>query len=302
LKQIARRVRLLTAVLSKGLTQLGYTVNDSPVFDTLTVSGGPHSQEQIRQAALSAEVNLRYFPDGRIGISLDEITLAADLEKLFAIFGAETGEIDLFTLADETELSYERPFERASDFLTHPVFNSYHSETEMMRYINRLEARDLSLTHSMIPLGSCTMKLNATAEMLPVMWPEFGGLHPFVPVEQAAGYAKLLSRLERWLAEITGFDAISLQPNSGASGEYTGMLVIRAYHESQAAAGSASTGSASGERNICLIPSSAHGTNPASAVMAGFEVVIVACDDNGNIDVADLRAKAENTPPTWARS
>ncbi|MBE2222105.1 MAG: aminomethyl-transferring glycine dehydrogenase, partial [Anaerolineae bacterium] len=283
LKQIARRVRLLTAVLSHGLQQLGYTVNDAPVFDTIKVSSGPHSQAQIRQAALNAEVNLRYFDDGGIGISLDEITLAADLEKLFTIFGAEAGEIDLFTLADDVELSYEPSFERTSAFLTHPVFNSYHSETEMMRYINRLEAKDLSLTHSMIPLGSCTMKLNATAEMLPVMWPEFGGLHPFVPVEQAAGYAHLFARLEKWLGEITGFDAISLQPNSGASGEYTGMLVIRAYHENRG----------EGQRTICLIPSSAHGTNPASAVMAGFEVVIVQCDDNGNIDVADLRAKAE---------
>ncbi len=228
-------------------------------------------------------MNLRYFADGGIGISLDEITLAADLESLFTIFGAEPGAIDLFELADETELSYERPFNRTSDFLTHPVFNSYHSETEMMRYINRLEAKDLSLTHSMIPLGSCTMKLNATAEMLPVMWPEFGGLHPFVPVEQAAGYTTLFARLERWLGEITGFDAISLQPNSGASGEYTGMLVIRAYHKSRNES----------HRNVCLIPSSAHGTNPASAVMAGFEVVVVGCDDNGNIDVADLRAKAE---------
>ena len=283
LKQIARRIRLLTAVLSKGLQQLGYTVNDSPVFDTIKVSDGPHSQAQIRQAALNSEVNLRYFDDGGIGISLDEITLAADLEKLIAIFGGESGEIDLFELADEVELNYEPSFERTSDFLTHPVFNSYHSETEMMRYINRLEAKDLSLTHSMIPLGSCTMKLNATAEMLPVMWPEFGGLHPFVPVEQAAGYATLFARLEGWLGEITGFDAISLQPNSGASGEYTGMLVIRAYQESLGET----------QRTVCLIPSSAHGTNPASAVMAGFEVVVVGCDDNGNIDVADLRAKAE---------
>ena len=293
LKQIARRVRLLTAVLSQGLQQLGYTVNDAPVFDTITVSGGPHSQAQIKQAALNAEVNLRYFSDGdiadgSIGISLDEITLAADLEKLFTIFGAEQGEIDLFTLADDVELSYESSFERTSDFLTHPVFNSYHSETEMMRYINRLEAKDLSLTHSMIPLGSCTMKLNATAEMLPVMWPEFGGLHPFVPVDQAAGYAQLFARLETWLGEITGFDAISLQPNSGASGEYTGMLVIRAYQENRG----------EGQRNICLIPSSAHGTNPASAVMAGFDVVIVKCDDNGNIDVTDLRAKAEKYADT----
>ena len=283
LKQIARRVRLLTAVLAQGLQNLGYTINDTPIFDTIKVSGGPHSQEQIKQAALTAQVNLRYYDDGGIGISLDEITLADDLETLFAIFGAEANEVDLFTLADAVELSYEQSFNRASSFLTHPVFNSYHSETEMMRYINRLEAKDLSLIHSMIPLGSCTMKLNATAEMLPVMWPRFGSLHPFVPRDQAEGYAILFERLEKWLSEITGFDKISLQPNSGASGEYAGMLVIRAYHESRG----------DFERNICLIPSSAHGTNPASAVMAGFKVVVVKCDENGNIDVEDLRAKAE---------
>jgi glycine dehydrogenase len=283
LRQIARRVRLLTAVLAHGLEQLGYSVNDAPVFDTLKVSGGPHSQDDIRQAALAHHVNLRYYEDGSVGVSLDEITLVQDIHRLFAVFGAETGEIDIEALADEVELSYERPFDRQSDFLAHPVFNSYHSETEMMRYINRLEARDLSLTHSMIPLGSCTMKLNATAEMLPVMWPKFGALHPFVPVEQAAGYQELFARLEGWLAEITGFAAISLQPNSGASGEYTGMLVIRAYQEARG----------EGHRDICLIPSSAHGTNPASAVMAGMQVIVVACDDNGNIDMADLRAKAE---------
>ncbi|PIE80570.1 MAG: glycine dehydrogenase (aminomethyl-transferring) [Chloroflexi bacterium] len=288
LKQIAKRVRLLTAVLAQGLQNLGYTINDAPVFDTIKVSGGSRSQEQIQQAALKAHVNLRYFDDGSIGISLDEITLATDLETLLAIFGAETDKVDLFTLADEVELNYEQPFNRTSSFLTHPVFNSYHSETEMMRYINRLEAKDLSLIHSMIPLGSCTMKLNATAEMLPIMWPRFGSLHPFVPREQAAGYSILFERLEKWLSEITGFDAISLQPNSGASGEYTGMLVIRAYHESRGDL----------KRNICLIPSSAHGTNPASAVMAGFKVMVVKCDENGNIDVEDLRLKAEKYADT----
>ncbi|MBK8988116.1 MAG: aminomethyl-transferring glycine dehydrogenase [Chloroflexi bacterium] len=283
LKRIAQRVRLLTAVLARGLSQLGYSLNQTPTFDTLTVSGGPHSQAQIRQAALAQQVNLRYNADGSIGVSLDEITLVKDLHALFAIFGAEAGEIDVAALADAVELSYERPFERTTSYLAHPVFNSYHSETEMMRYITRLQNRDLSLTHSMIPLGSCTMKLNATAEMLPIMWPKFGALHPFVPVEQAAGYRELFQKLEGWLAEITGFSAISLQPNSGASGEYTGMLTIRAYHHARG----------EGHRHICLIPSSAHGTNPASATMAGMEVVVVACDDNGNIDVADLRAKAE---------
>ena len=283
LRKIARRVQLLTAVLHQALSKLGYTLNDGPIFDTITVSGGPKSQEQIREAALNHEINLRYWADGRIGISLDEIVETAELEQLFAIFGAAEGQFNVAEMADAINLAYPEAHARTSDFLTHPVFNSYHSETEMMRYINRLEARDLSLTHSMIPLGSCTMKLNATAEMLPVMWPKFGGLHPFVPRDQAAGYKILFERLERWLAEVTGFAAVSLQPNSGASGEYAGMLVIRAYHLSRG----------DNQRNICLIPSSAHGTNPASAVMAGMDVVVVKCDDNGNIDVADLREKAE---------
>ena len=181
------------------------------------------------------------------------------------------------------ELDYAPAFARTSAYLTHPVFNSYHAEHEMLRYIKRLEARDLSLTHSMIPLGSCTMKLNATTEMIPVTWPEFAHLHPFAPVEQAAGYQELFARLERWLAEITGFAAVSLQPNAGSQGEYAGLLVIRGYHESRG----------EGHRTVCLIPSSAHGTNPASAVMAGFEVVVVACDDHGNVDLADLRAKVD---------
>ncbi|MEZ4592578.1 MAG: aminomethyl-transferring glycine dehydrogenase [Chloroflexota bacterium] len=283
LRKIARRVQLLTAVLHQALSQLGYTTNDGPIFDTITVSGGPKSQDAIREAALSREMNLRYFADGRIGISLDEIVETYELEQLFEIFGAAEGQFNVAEMADAVNLAYPDTHARTSDFLTHPVFNSFHSETEMMRYINRLEARDLSLTHSMIPLGSCTMKLNATAEMLPVMWPKFGGLHPFVPRDQAAGYKILFERLERWLAEVTGFAGVSLQPNSGASGEYTGMLVIRAYHLSRG----------DDQRNICLIPSSAHGTNPASAVMAGMDVVVVKCDDDGNIDVDDLREKAE---------
>ena len=282
LKQIARRVHLLTAVLAKGLQQLGYTIENDNFFDTIKVSGGPRNQDEIHKAALAHEINLRYFDGGAIGISLDEITIVQDLEHLFEVFGA-TEALDLDELADSVEMAYTAVHARTSEFLTHPVFNSYHSETEMMRYINKLEAKDLSLIHSMIPLGSCTMKLNATAEMLPIMWPKFGGLHPFAPKEQAAGYAILFERLENWLAEITGFTAVSLQPNSGAQGEYAGMLTIRAYHLSRG----------DDHRNVCLIPSSAHGTNPASAVMAGMKVVVVKCDDNGNIDVADLRAKAE---------
>src|SRR5690606_1392457 len=178
---------------------------------------------------------------------------------------------------------YPEGLRRSTAYLTHPVFNTYHSEHEMLRYLHRLQARDLSLTTSMIPLGSCTMKLNATAEMLPITWPEFSAIHPFAPPEQAAGYRLLIAQLETWLAEITGFSAVSLQPNSGAQGEYAGLLVIRAYHESRGESG----------RKVCLIPVSAHGTNPASAVMAGFEVVVVACDKQGNVDLPDLRAKAE---------
>jgi glycine dehydrogenase len=283
IKQIAQRVRLLTQVLAKGLKKLGYTINDKPVFDTLKISGGPRSQKEIVQTALANEINLRVYEDGAVGVSLDEVTLVEHLEKLFVIFGAIPGEINIEALADSVDLAYEPTFERTSPYLTHPVFNSYHSETEMMRYINRLENKDLDLTHSMISLGSCTMKLNATAEMLPIMWPKFGGLHPFVPLDQAEGYQELTSRLEKWLAEITGFAAVSLQPNSGAQGEYTGMLTIRAYHKSRGES----------HRNVCLIPSSAHGTNPASAVMAGMKVVVVACDENGNVDVDDLRTKAE---------
>ncbi len=282
LKKMGQRVQLLTAVLAQGLNELGYTTNNTPIFDTIQISGGPRTQDEIRTVALAQEINLRYFADGRIGISLDELTDVADLERLFAVFGAEEP-LNIPGLADGVVLQYGEGYGRTSDYLTHPVFNRYHSETEMMRYITKLAKRDLSLTHSMIPLGSCTMKLNATAEMLPIMWPKFGNLHPFVPRNQAEGYTTLFTGLENWLAEITGFTAVSLQPNSGAQGEYTGMLTIRAYHHARGDT----------QRNICLIPSSAHGTNPASAVMAGMKVVVVKCDEQGNIDVADMRAQAE---------
>ncbi|MEJ2747261.1 MAG: aminomethyl-transferring glycine dehydrogenase [Anaerolineae bacterium] len=280
LRRIANRVRLLTGVLAAALKDAGYKLNDAPVFDTLRISGGPRTQADIHGAALAAEVNLRYFADGSIGVALDEATGRSDLHKLFAIFGVEA---NLEQLADGVKLGYAAPHQRKSEFLTHPVFNIYQSETEMMRYITRLQKRDLSLAHSMIPLGSCTMKLNAAVEMLPITLPEFAQMHPFAPSDQTQGYQELFRRLEKWLAEITGFDAISLQPNSGASGEYAGMLVIRTYHKSRG----------EGHRNVCLIPSSAHGTNPASAAMAGMQVVVVACDDHGNIDVDDLKAKAE---------
>jgi glycine dehydrogenase len=280
LRRIASRVRLLTGVLAAAFKDAGYKLNDAPVFDTLKISGGPRTQADIHGAALAAEVNLRYFADGSIGVSFDEASGVSSLKLLFAIFGLDG---NLEQLADGVKLNYASPHQRTTDFLTHPVFNSYQSETEMMRYITRLQKRDLSLAHSMIPLGSCTMKLNAAVEMMPITLPEFGQMHPFAPSDQTKGYRELFRRLEKWLAEITGFYAISLQPNSGASGEYAGMLVIRAYHKSRG----------EGHRNVCLIPSSAHGTNPASASMAGMEVVVVACDDNGNIDVGDLKAKAE---------
>ena len=281
LRRIAQRVKLLTGILAGALKTAGYQLNAAPVFDTLKISGGPRSQAQIQQAALGKGINLRYFDDDAVGVALNETVTTTDLTDLLDIFGVSG--INLEAAAESVPLEVDAPHGRSSQILSHPVFNSYHSETEMLRYIHRLQSRDLSLAFSMIPLGSCTMKLNATTEMIPVTWPEFANLHPFVPANQAAGYRVLFERLERWLADITGFAAVSLQPNAGSQGEYTGLLMIRAYHLSRG----------DSQRNICLIPSSAHGTNPASAAMAGMEVVVVACDDDGNIDVADLRAKAE---------
>jgi glycine dehydrogenase len=283
LTRIAQRVRLLTAVLAKVLQQLGYTLADTPVFDTLKVSAGPRQPAQLISEASARSVNLRLYADGAVGISLDEATTVYQLQQLFEIFGAKPGQFNPEKLAGEIDLTYPDPHQRVSPFLTHPIFNHYHSETELLRYIHRLQTRDLSLTHSMIPLGSCTMKLNATTEMLPVTWSEFGHLHPFAPVEQTEGYQSLFRRLEEWLAEITGFAAVSLQPNAGSQGEYAGLLVIQAYHSARG----------DHERTICLIPSSAHGTNPASAALAGMQVVVVHCDEQGNIDLADLRHKAE---------
>jgi glycine dehydrogenase len=281
LRRIAQRVRLLTLLLANRLQEAGYTVNDTPVFDTLKISGGPSSQDELLAAAQERRFNLRVYDDGAVGVSLDETTTVEEVEQLLALFGAES-DTALSELAAQVELVYGEPHERQSEYLTHPVFNSHHSETEMLRYIYQLQQRDLSLAYSMIPLGSCTMKLNATTEMAPVTWPEFGNIHPFAPLEQTKGYQKLFERLGSWLAEITGFAATSLQPNAGSQGEYTGLMTIQAYHKARG----------EGDRNICLIPSSAHGTNPASAVLAGLEVVVVACDDEGNIDVDDLRKKA----------
>jgi glycine dehydrogenase len=247
-------------------------------FDTLTVSAP--DPEAVHRAAGEQRINLRRFEDGRIGVALDETTTAKDVEQLLRVFGGSRG-----TEAAVSGLQAETPElpRRTTPFLTHPVFNTRHSETEMQRYLRRLESRDLSLCHSMIPLGSCTMKLNAAAEMFPVTWTQFSQPHPFAPQDQVRGYAELFRQLESWLAEITDLPGVSLQPNAGSQGEYAGLLVIRAWHASRGES----------HRNICLIPASAHGTNPASAVMAGLKVVAVACDQDGNIDVADLRAKID---------
>ena len=277
-KAIANRIRTLTTVLADGLEKLGYTLGRSPVFDTLTVQTGAQTEE-IVQRALARQVNLRVGEE-TIGISLNETTGVDQVEALLAIFAGEKSAPSMVSLSPKP---LPENLERTSNYLTHAVFNQYHSETELLRYLYSLQKKDLSLADAMIPLGSCTMKLNATAEMVPITWPEFGQVHPFAPVEQAQGYQILFEQLERWLADITGFAGISLQPNAGSQGEYTGLLAIRAYHESRGDT----------HRTICLIPQSAHGTNPASAVMAGMKVVAVKCDEAGNIDVDDLSAKAE---------
>ena len=231
------------------------------------------------ERAASAQMNLRWFADDRIGVSLDETTTLDDVNELLKVIIGREVESNSESHHD----SIPDGLQRTTPFLTHPVFHRYHSETEMLRYMKRLENKDFSLTHGMIPLGSCTMKLNATTEMVPVTWPEFGGIHPFAPAEQSVGYVEMIRQLEEWLVEITGYDAISMQPNSGAQGEYAGLLAIRRYHESIG----------EGHRDVCLIPSSAHGTNPASASMMGMKVVVVKTDESGNIDLDDLKAKAE---------
>lgn len=289
LKKIAENIHKLTLMLAAGLKHLGYKISSEHFFDTLRVELGTRTLEVIIQACQARNINLRIFDDTAVGISVDETTTVNDLVELLEIFAApdsvflgfkEIG--DLITAQRKSHLQ-NSTLSRTSTYLTHPVFNRYHSETELLRYLHKLESKDLSLTTSMIPLGSCTMKLNATAEMIPVSWEEFGKIHPFAPASQTQGYQVLFKQLEEWLAEITGFAGISLQPNAGSQGEYAGLLVIRQYHESRG----------EGHRNVCLIPTSAHGTNPASAVMCGMKVVAVACDSQGNIDVDDLKAKAE---------
>ncbi|MEN8248771.1 MAG: aminomethyl-transferring glycine dehydrogenase [Bacteroidota bacterium] len=284
LKKIAGRIHGLTKLLGATLEKIGYKQVNEYYFDTLKleVPSGV-TVEKIKEVSENNRVNLRYHKDGHIGISLDEASTVDTIDKLVSIL-AEVAETSA-TVDGKAEISLDWPenLKRKMAFMTHPVFNSYHREHEMLRYIKRLENKDVSLTHSMISLGSCTMKLNATTEMLPITWPKIANLHPFVPKKQAMGYHQMLTELEDWLSEITGLDATSLQPNSGAQGEYAGLMVIKAYHEARG----------QGDRNIVLIPSSAHGTNPASAVMAGAKVVIVGDDGDGNIDVADLKAKAE---------
>ena len=277
LRHIATRIQGLTTVLAAALRRAGASVNAGPVFDTFTV--GHVSAARVHAAAEARKLNLRVIDAHTVGLSLDETTTEAELRALLSCF-SEAATLDAADLV-ATAAAFG-PLARTSGYLTAKVFNQYHTEHELLRYIKRLEAKDLSLCHSMISLGSCTMKLNAASEMFPVSWPEFGALHPFAPADQTRGYARLVRDLETWLSEITGFAATSLQPNAGSQGEYAGLLAIRAYHHARG----------QGHRSICLIPTSAHGTNPASAVMAGFQVVPVACDAKGNIDVADLSAKA----------
>ena len=283
LTRIAQRVRTRALQLAAGLRELGYDVPDAHFFDTVRVRAGAR-RDAIMKAALDAGINLRPLDESDLCVAFDETVSMQDVQDVLNVFAAVTGGT-LVTVKGEDDVATELDdaFRRTSDFMTHPVFHRYRSETEMLRYIHRLESRDLSLVHSMIPLGSCTMKLNAAAEMLPISWPEFAKLHPFAPADQAEGYAEMFRQLEGWLAEITGFSRVSLQPNAGSQGEYAGLLVIRAYHEANG----------NNQRNVCLIPQSAHGTNPASAVMAGFDVVVVKSDENGNIDIPDLRARAE---------
>ena len=282
LKAIAWRIQCLTAILAQTLAQLGFRYVNKYFFDTLTLL--VDDQQAIYQRALTAGCNLRLVNTDMLGVSLDETTTVADVEQLISIFSGHTQKLDLIRLDQQVQNIAHIPtkLQRQDDILTHPVFNSHHSETDMLRYLKKLENRDFSLVHGMIPLGSCTMKLNASTAMAAITWPAFANLHPFAPVPQTEGYLRLIRSLEAQLMEITGYDKISMQPNSGAQGEYAGLLSIRKYQQSLGQA----------HRNICLIPTSAHGTNPASAAMADMKVVVVACDSQGNIDLDDLRHQA----------
>ncbi|MEL6862908.1 MAG: aminomethyl-transferring glycine dehydrogenase [Bacteroidota bacterium] len=282
IEAIARRTHMIAQVLDSALKKMGYQQNNKAYFDTLHIELEEADRPILKKYAAAAKINL-YYTNNSAQISVDETTTEADLHELIALFAKVKNTTAPEKLAQPKNLKVPAKLQRSSDYLSHPVFSSYHTETKMMRYIKRLENRDLSLTHSMIPLGSCTMKLNAATQLIPVSWPEFADIHPFAPLRQTRGYQRIFSELEAYLCEATGFAACSLQPNSGAQGEYTGLLTINAYHEANG----------QGHRHIALIPSSAHGTNPASAVMAGMKVVVVKCDEEGNIIVDDLREKAE---------
>ena len=273
IKQIAEKIHNNTNLLASSLKNKGYKILHEEFFDTIRISLENFSLDKIKERAEALRINLRYYQNEDVGISIDETCSDNDINDILSIFDADMND----------NLKFKLRSERKSEFLTHSIFNKYHSETEMMRYLHRLESKDLALNTSMIALGSCTMKLNAASEMIPISWPEFSSIHPFAPKSQTEGYNELASTLSDWLMKITGLDGCSLQPNSGAQGEYAGLLVIRAYHIANNET----------ERNICLIPSSAHGTNPASAVMAGMEVIVIDCDDHGNIDIDDLKSKSE---------
>ncbi|WP_299974985.1 aminomethyl-transferring glycine dehydrogenase [uncultured Pseudoteredinibacter sp.] len=281
LRKIAERVHSLCSVFAQGLRQLGFEVKNKSWFDTLTIHSGAQT-EAIVNRARDAGINLRLVDDSQLGLSFDELSSRSEVSKLWEIFKPE-GELSFDEIEAQTAYIIPGNLLRNDKLLSQEAFNQYHSETQMLRYLRELSDRDIALDRAMIPLGSCTMKLNASSEMLPISWPEFANVHPFVPLDQAEGYLQMIGELEDMLCEITGYDAVSLQPNSGAQGEYAGLLAVRAYHESRG----------EGQRDICLIPSSAHGTNPASAQMCGMKVVVVKCDEQGNIDVADLREKAE---------
>ncbi len=283
IRRIAQRVHRLTMLLAEGLRELGLKVKTEHYFDTITVYTG-NSTEFIMAAARAKKMNLRQVDSHTIGISLDEVSTRGDVTRLYDVFTHDHGsDVSIEELDARIRTALPQGLIRDSDFLTHPVFNSHHSETDLMRYMRKLQDKDLALDRTMIPLGSCTMKLNAATELIPVTWPGFARIHPFVPLDQAQGYQQLIVELEQMLCACTGYDAISLQPNAGSQGEYAGLLAIKSYHESRG----------EGDRNICLVPSSAHGTNPASAQMAGMKVVVVGSDKGGNIDIEDLRAKCE---------
>ncbi len=283
IRRIAQRVHRLTVLLAEGLRKLGVEVETEHYFDTITVNTG-NATEFIMAAARAKQINLRQVDANTIGISFDEVTTKEDVAALYDVFTHDHGyEVSIDGLDEEIDSALPGDLVRTSDFLTHPVFNSHHSETDLMRYMRKLADKDLALDRSMIPLGSCTMKLNSATELIPVTWPGFGRIHPFVPLDQAQGYQQLIIELEQMLCACTGYDAISLQPNSGAQGEYAGLLAIKSYHESRG----------EGHRNICVIPASAHGTNPASAQMAGMKVVVVGTAKSGNIDIDDLKAQCE---------